>query len=104
MSSVLSSRTGGLTKYVLTKHNLALKHKPYEPITLEAVDEKHKAPKYYTRLVKGHLEDFAEPVTQSSQKKRPGDPFPKYFVCTDLTLTVQQALEILPKTLACRSR
>ena len=86
-----------IDKVRVDQHNLALKHKPYEPITLEAVDEKHKAPKYYTRLLKGHLEDFAEPVHAIISKKRPGDPFPKYFVCTDLTLTVQQALRYYQK-------
>jgi hypothetical protein len=30
-------------------------------------------------------------------KKRPGDKFPKYFVCTDLTLSVQQALRYYQK-------
>jgi hypothetical protein len=86
-----------IDKVRVDQHNLALKHKPYEPITLEAVDEQHKAPKYYTRLVKGHLEDIAEPVHAIISKKRPGDPFPKYFVCTDLTLTMQQALRYYQK-------
>lgn len=65
---------------------------------LEAVDlTQHKAPKYYTRLIKGHLDDFAEPVHAIISKKRPGDKFPKYFVCTDLTLSVQQALRYYQK-------
>jgi hypothetical protein len=87
----------GLVKVSVHSHNLALRHKPYERITLEAVDAQHKAPTYYTRLVKGHLEDFAEPVHAIISKKRPGDKFPKYFVCTDLTLTVQQALRYYQK-------
>ena len=86
-----------IDKVRVDQHNLALKHKPYELITLEAVDEQHKAPKYYTRVVKGHLEDFAEPVHAIISKKRPGDKFPKYFVCTDLTLSVQQALRYYQK-------
>ena len=86
-----------ISKVRVDQHNLALKHKPYEPITLEAVDEKHKAPKYYTRLVKGHLEEVSEPVHAIISKKRPGDKFPKYFVCTDLTLSVEQALRYYQK-------
>jgi len=86
-----------IDKVRVDQHNLALKHKPYELITLEAVDEQHKAPKYYTRLVQGHLEDFAEPVHAIISKKRPGDKLPKYFVCTDLTLTVQQVLRYYQK-------
>jgi hypothetical protein len=86
-----------IDKVRVDQHNLALRHKPYERITLEAVDEQHKAPTYYARLVKGHLEDFAEPVHAIISKKRPGDKFPKYFVCTDLTLSVQQALRYYQK-------
>ncbi|MEI7846709.1 MAG: hypothetical protein WCK35_12990 [Chloroflexota bacterium] len=76
---------------------MALKHKPYELITLEAVDDKHKAPKYYARLVKGCLEGFTESVHAIISKKRPGDKFLQYFVCTDTTLSVQQALRIYQK-------
>ncbi len=86
-----------IDKVRVDQHNLALRHKPYEPITLEAVDEQHKAPKYYTRFIKGCLEDFAEPVHAIISKKRSGDKLPKYFVCTDLTLTVQQALRYYQK-------
>jgi hypothetical protein len=86
-----------IDKVRVDQHNLALKHKPYEPITLEAVDEQHKAPKYFTRVIRGCLEDFAEPVHAIISKKRPGDKRPKYFVCTDLTLTVQQALRYYQK-------
>jgi hypothetical protein len=86
-----------IDKVRVDQHNLALRHKPYERVTLEAVDEQHKAPTYYTRLVQGHLEDVAETVHAIISKKRPGDKLPKYFVCTDLTLTVQQALRYYQK-------
>ena len=86
-----------IDKVRVDQHNLALRHKPYERITLEAVDPQRKAPKYYTRLVRGHLEGFAEPVHAIISKKRPGDKFPKYFVCTDLSLTVQQVLRYYQK-------
>ena len=79
------------------QHNRTLRHKPYERITLEAVDEHHQAPRYYTRCIRGYLEDFAEPVHAIISKKRPGDKFPKYFVCTDLTLSVQQVLRSYQK-------
>ena len=86
-----------IDKVRVDQHNLALRHKPYQHILLEAVDEHRKAPSYYARLVKGHLEDFAEPVHAIISKKRPGDKFPKYFVCTDLTLNVQQVLRYYQK-------
>jgi hypothetical protein len=86
-----------IDKVRVDKHNLTLKHKPYERITLEAVDEQHKAPKYYVRVIKGCLEDFAKPVHAIISKKRPGDRFPKYFACTDLTLSAEQALRYYQK-------
>ena len=81
----------------MSQHNQKLKHRPYKRITLEAVDEKRKPPKYYTRSIQGYLEDLAEPVHAIISKKRPGDKFPKYFVCTDLTLSVQQVLRYYQK-------
>ena len=86
-----------IDKVRVDQHNLALRHRPYERITLEAVDPQRKAPTYFTRLVQGHLEGFAEPVHAIISKKRPGDKFPKYFVCTDLSLTVQQVLRYYQK-------
>jgi hypothetical protein len=85
-----------IDKVGVDQHNLALRHTHYEQITLDAVDEK-KAPRYYTRLIKGCLEDITEPVHAIISKKRPGDKFPKYFVCTDLTLSVEQALRYYQK-------
>ena len=86
-----------IDKVRVDRHNLALRHKPYERITLEAVDEDRKAPRYYTRLIQGHLEDVAQPVHAIISKKRPGDKSPKYFVCTDLSLSVQQVLRYYQK-------
>jgi len=86
-----------IDKVRIDRHNLALRHKPYERITLEAVDEDRKAPRYYTRVLPGHLEDVAQPVHAIISKKRPGDKSPKYFVCTDLSLSVQQVLRYYQK-------
>jgi hypothetical protein len=86
-----------INQVAVSQHNRTLRHKPYERITLEAVDEHHKAPKYFTRSIRGCLEDFADPVHAIISKKRPGDKFPKYFICTDLTLSVQQVLRYYQK-------
>lgn len=45
------------------------------------------------RSVQGHLEEVKDEVRGIISKRHPGDRYPKYFVCTDLTLTVQQALQ-----------
>jgi hypothetical protein len=86
-----------IQKTRIDRHNLALKHKPYQQIELEAVDPHRKAPIYYTRTVHGYLEDVTGEVCAIISKRHPGDPSPKYFVCTDLTLSVQQALRYYQK-------
>jgi hypothetical protein len=78
-------------------YNQTLKHKPDQKITLEAVDEQRPAPAYYVRTVTGHLENIQQAVYVIISKKRPGDHFPKYFLCTDTSLSAQAALRIYQK-------
>lgn len=64
---------------------------------LEDLDPSRKAPSYLIRIIHGHLQNIAEPVQTFMSKKRPGDKFPKYFVCTDLSLPAHQALRYYQK-------
>jgi transposase len=48
-------------------------------------------------VITGYLEDLAEPVHAIISKRRPGDKFPKYFACTDTSLSVEQALRYYQK-------
>jgi hypothetical protein len=86
-----------IDKVRVDQHNLTLKHRPYQRVTLKAVDKQHQARSYYTRLIQGHLEEIAAPVHVIISKKRPGDKRPKYFACTDLALSVWQVLSIYQK-------
>ncbi|MGQ9600021.1 MAG: hypothetical protein ACUVWZ_11470 [Anaerolineae bacterium] len=43
--------------------------------------------------MQSRLEEAADEGRGIISKRRPGDKYPKYFVCTDLTLTVQQVLQ-----------
>ncbi len=86
-----------IEKKRIDQHDQALKHKSYQRVTLEALDLNREAPTYYVRTVHGHLQEIAEPVQAFISKKRPGDRHPKYFVCTDLTLSAQQALRYYQK-------
>ena len=45
----------------------------------------------------GHLEKVSKTVYVIISKKRPGDLHPKYFLCTDITLSAQQALSLYQK-------
>lgn len=78
-------------------HNQTLRHKPYQKTTLAAVDEHHPARTYYVRTVSGRIEDVSQEVYVIISKKRPGDHRPKYFLCTDTTLSAEEALRIYQK-------
>jgi hypothetical protein len=86
-----------IDKKRIDQHDRTLKHKRYQRVTLEALDPHRKAPTYLIRQVHGQLEKIAEPVQALISKKRPGDTRPKYFVCTDLSLSAQQALRYYQK-------
>ena len=86
-----------IEKQRIDRYNQTLKHKPYQRITLEAVDEHHPARTYFVRTVTGRIENVAQEVYVIISKKRPGDHFPKYFLCTDRSLSAQEALRIYQK-------
>jgi Transposase DDE domain len=85
-----------IEKQRVDRYNQTLAHKPYQKITLEAVDNR-PARTYYIRTVTGHLENIRQEVYVIISKKRPGDRFPKYFLCTDMTLSAQEALKLYQK-------
>jgi len=86
-----------INKVRVSKHNQQLRHKPYKRVTLEAMDEKRKAPKYYTRIIQGHLEGIVDTVHVIISKKGTRDKYPKYFFCTDLSLSTQEVLRYYQK-------
>lgn len=82
-----------LNRQRMDHHNQSLRNKRYQRITLPALDPSSPSQTYSVRTVQGHLEEVADEVCGIISKRHPGDKHPKYFVCTDLTLTVQQALQ-----------
>lgn len=85
-----------IEKQRIDRYNQTLKHKPYQKTTLAAVDDR-RAPSYHVRTVSGHLEKVPQEVYVIISKKRPGDPRPKYFLCTDTRLTAEEALKLYQK-------
>jgi hypothetical protein len=85
-----------IEKQRVDRYNQTLAHKPYQKITLEAVDHR-PARTYYVRTVTGHLENIRQEVYVIISKKRSGDRYPKYFLCTDTSLSVQEALSLYQK-------
>ena len=86
-----------IDKVSVTKHNQQLRHKPYKRITLEAMSENGKTRKYYTRSIRGRLTSIHNPVHVIISKRGPRDKSPKYFACTDLSLSAQQVLRYYQK-------
>lgn len=82
-----------IEKQRIDRYNQTLKHKPYQKITLEAVGDR-RPPTYHVRTVSGHLEKVQPEVYVIISKKRPGDPRPKYFLCTDTRLSAEEALKL----------
>lgn len=85
-----------IEKQRIDRYNQTLKHKPYQKITLEAVDPR-PARTYFVRTVHGHLEKVRQEVYVIISKKRPGDPHPKYFLCTNTSLSAEEALKLYQK-------
>ena len=81
-------------KQRLDHHDLALKHRRYQPITLTAADYTRPAPVYYVRTVEGALENISGVVRAIISRRHKGDKSPKFFMCTDLQLSAQEALRL----------
>jgi len=72
-------------------HDQALRHKRYQYVRLNAVDGR-PPPHYYVRTIRGHVKGVPGEVCVIISRRHPGDKRPKYFLCTDLTLSAQEAL------------
>lgn len=86
-----------IDKKRIDHHDLALKHKHYQRVTLDAVDPRRPAPRYYVRSVQGRLEEVPGTVCALISRRHPGDKRPKFFACTDLSLSAEQALRYYQK-------
>jgi hypothetical protein len=86
-----------LGKVRVDARNQMLRQKPYQIVKLAAVDDHTPARTYYVRTVQGQIEDVAQEVYVIISKKRPGDVRPKYFLCSDLSLSAEEALSIYQK-------
>jgi transposase len=86
-----------IDKKRIDQYDQTFKHKRYQRVTLDAADTTQKARTYQVRAVHGHLEEVAGEVCAIISKRHPGDQRPKYFVCTDLSLSVQQVLKYYQK-------
>lgn len=86
-----------INKKRIDQYDQLLKHKRYQRVTLNAADESRKKRTYLVRTVRGHLEEVPDEVCVLLSKKHPGDKRPKFFACTDLSLSALQILSYYQK-------
>jgi len=82
-----------LDKKQVRYHDQALKHKRYIRVRMRAVDDT-QPPSYYVRQIRGRLNDVPGQVHVLISRRHPGHKRPKYFMCTDTSLSAQEALRI----------
>jgi hypothetical protein len=73
----------------------ALRHQRYQRVQLTATDGRQRL--YLVRPLQGRLTHLSFDVCVLISKRHPRDTHPKYFLCTDLSLSAQQILSIYQK-------
>ena len=91
--AIKSNRT--LDGVKLSKWNQRLKHQPYTRVNPAATDQRKRP--YLVRARKGRLKNVPFEVCVLISKRHRGDKRPKYFLCTDLSLSAQQILTLYKK-------
>lgn len=91
--AIKSNRT--LDGFKLSKWNQRLKHQPYIRVNPAATDQRKRP--YLVRARRGRLKNVPFEVCVLISKRHRGDQRPKYFLCTDLSLTPQQILTFYQK-------
>jgi hypothetical protein len=79
----------------LSQWSQALRHQRYQRVQLTATDGRQRA--YLVRPRQGRLTHLSFDVCVLISKRHPRDKHPKYFLCTDLSLSAQQILSIYQK-------
>ena len=91
--AIKSNRT--LDGIKLSQWNQRLKHQPYTRVNPTATDRRKRP--YLVRAHQGRLKNVPFEVCVLISKRHRGDKRPKYFLCTDLSLSPQQILTFYQK-------
>lgn len=91
--AIKSNRT--LDGVKLSQWNQRLKHQPYTRVNPAATDRRKRP--YLVRARQGKLKNVSFEVCVLISKRHRGDKHPKYFLCTDLSLSPQQILTFYQK-------
>ncbi len=87
LCAIKSNRT--LSGVQVTQLDQSLRHKRYTRVKVKAADDPTT---YYVRTVRGHLSDVPFEVCVLISRRHPRDKSPKYYLCTDLTLSAHTIL------------
>jgi hypothetical protein len=79
----------------LSQWSQALRHQRYQRVQLTATDGRQRS--YLVRSLQGRLTHLSFDVCVLISKRHPRDKHPKYFLCTDLSLSAQQILSLYQK-------
>ena len=79
----------------LSQWNKTLKHQRYQQISLTATDQRLLT--YFVRSLNGRLNNLPFDVCVLISKRHPRDTHPKYFLCTDTTLSPRAILQTYQK-------
>jgi DDE superfamily endonuclease len=74
----------------LTEWHRAFKGRSYDRVSLELANERRRT--YWVRSLWGHLRGIPGEVRVLLSQRGPGAQAPKYFLCTDLSLSAQEIL------------
>ena len=74
----------------LTDRHRALKGRSYDRVSLELANKRRRT--YWTRTLTGRLRNVPGEVRVVISQRGPGVRAPKYFLCTDITLSAQEIL------------
>jgi hypothetical protein len=91
--AIKSNRT--LDGVKLSAWNQRLKHQPYTRVKPAATDRRKRL--YFVRALQGRLKNVPFEVCVLISKRHRGDKRPKYFLCTDTSLSPQQILTFYQK-------
>lgn len=91
--AIKSNRT--LDDQKLSQWSQALRHQRYQRVQLTATDGRQRS--YLVRPLQGKLNHLSFEVCVLISKRHPRDKHPKYFLCTDLSLSAQQILSLYQK-------
>jgi Transposase DDE domain len=91
--AIKSNRT--LADKKLSQWPQALRHQRYQRVQLTAPDQRPRT--YLVRTLQGKLSRLSFDVCVLISQRHPRDKRPKYFLCTDLSLSAQEILPIYQK-------